>query len=142
MIRAVVDTNVVFEGLTSLSAASQVMDAWVERRFVPCVSTALALEYEEVLTNKLGAKKGPAALKALQALLDRAQFVPIHYRVRPASPDPDDDFVLEAAYNSGAVVVTRNLKDLKAAGASLGIVVRTPDEFLEDLDQEVPGWPA
>jgi len=138
MIRAVVDTNVVFEGLTSLSAAGQVMDAWARRSFVPCVSTALALEYEEVLTNKLGARKRPVALKALQALLDRAEFVAIHYRVRPASPDPDDDFVLEAAYNSGAVIVTRNLKDLRAAGASLGIDVRTPDEFLEDLDQEVP----
>ena len=138
MIRAVVDTNVVFEGLTSLSASGQVMDAWIARRFVPCVSTALALEYEEVLTNKLGARKGPRALKALQALFDRTEFVPIHYRVRPASPDPDDDFVLEAAYNSGAVIVTRNLRDLEVAGASLGIDVQTPEKFMEDLDLEVP----
>jgi putative PIN family toxin of toxin-antitoxin system len=138
MIRAVVDTNVVFEGLTSLSASGQVVDAWVDRRFVPCVSTALALEYEEVLTNKLGDRKRPRALRALQALLDRAVFVPIYFQVRPASPDPDDDFVLEAAYNAGAQLVTRNLKDLLAPGKSLGIDVRTPEQFMKTLDQEVP----
>ena len=46
MLRAVVDTNVLFEGLTSRGDAANVLDRWVARDFVPCVSTALALEYD------------------------------------------------------------------------------------------------
>jgi hypothetical protein len=45
MLRAVVDTNVLFEGLTHLGPAAEVIDAWVAGEFQPCVSTAaLALD--------------------------------------------------------------------------------------------------
>lgn len=47
MRRAVIDTNVLLEGITRKADAGRVIDAWANRRFVPCVSTALALEYEE-----------------------------------------------------------------------------------------------
>jgi predicted nucleic acid-binding protein len=54
VIRAVVDTNVLFEGLTRLGTGAEVIDAWVDRRFQPCVSTALALEYQDVLRGSYG----------------------------------------------------------------------------------------
>lgn len=133
MLRAVVDTNVLFEGLTKVGTCSAVVDAWVAGEFVPCVSTALALEYEEVLTNKLSASKRKHARGALQALLKRAEWVPIYRRVRPVSGDPDDDFVLECAFNGRAVVVTRNLKDLKVGEAVLGLSVWTPEQFIAEL---------
>ncbi|MCB9780534.1 MAG: PIN domain-containing protein [Alphaproteobacteria bacterium] len=133
MLRAVIDTNVLFEGLTKVGTCSAVVDAWVARGFVPCVSTTLALEYEEVLTGKLGPGKRERAAGALQALLKRAEWVPIYRRVRPVSPDPDDDFVLECAFNARAVVVTRNLKDLKVGEEVLGLDVWTPDQFIHEL---------
>ena len=67
-VMAVIDTNVLFEGLTKLGACSLIIDAWVDRLFIPCVSTALAYEYEEVLTNKLRPERSGRALLALQAL--------------------------------------------------------------------------
>lgn len=133
MLRAVVDTNILFEGLTKVGPCSEVVDAWVAREFVPCVSTALALEYEEVLTNKLGPRKREHATGALQALLNRAEWVPIYRRVRPVSGDPDDDFVLECAFNGRAVVVTRNLKDLKVGEDVLGLQVWSPEQFIQEL---------
>jgi predicted nucleic acid-binding protein len=132
--RAVVDTNVLFEGLTTLGDCSAVVDAWVARKFSPCVSVALALEYEEVLTNKLGAARNRQALGALQALLDRAEFVPIHFQTRPLSPDADDDFVIECAFNASAPIVTRNLRDLRIAEEVLQIPVLTPERFLKMLE--------
>ena len=88
MIRAVIDTNVLFSGLTALGTDARLMDAWVERRFVPCVSTALALEYQATLLSKLNPRRRGLAAGALQALLDRSEYVPIHFSYRPASPDP------------------------------------------------------
>lgn len=133
MLRAVVDTNVLFEGLTKKGACAQVVDAWVAKQFVPCVSTALALEYEEVLTNKLGDRKRPHALGALQALLVRAEFTLITFTVRPASPDPDDDFVVDCAFNASAPVVTRNLKDFRGLSESIGVTALSPEEFVSRL---------
>jgi predicted nucleic acid-binding protein len=44
MIRAVIDTNVVLQGLTHRGDPGRIIEAWRDRRFLPCVSTALALE--------------------------------------------------------------------------------------------------
>jgi len=137
--RVVVDTNVLFEGLTKTGACADVVDLWAAREITVCVSTALALEYEEVLTNKLGEPKRAHALPALQALLNRVEFIAILTRVRPMSPDPDDDLVIECAYNGHADIVTRNTKDLGLAEAALGVRVLTPEQFLELREENEDG---
>ena len=137
MLRAVVDTNVLFEGLTRHGAAGEILDAWVAGRFRPCVSTALALEYEDVLQRKLGASKGDRARKALQALLARSQYVPIRFTYRPASPDPSDDLVVDCVLNSQSVLVTNNVKDFQRPAQELGFQIRRPPDFLELLRKEV-----
>jgi predicted nucleic acid-binding protein len=87
-----------------------------------------------VLTNKLRPARSTNALAALQALLDRAEFVPIHFHTRPLSPDADDDFVIECAFNASAPIVTRNLRDLRIAEEVLQIPVLTPDSFMKMLE--------
>ena len=131
---AVIATNVRFEGLTYRGPSGSVIDARVVGRFVPCVSTALALEYQEVLTNRSGESRRTTVLLALQALLDRAEWIPILQRLRPLSIDPDDDFVIECAHSAGASIVTRNLRDLETAQITLGIAVLTPEDFLARLE--------
>lgn len=81
--RITVDTNILFEGLTRLGPCSRIVDAWVARKFVACVSTTLALEYEAVLGTKLARDKRRYALGALAALLDRAEYIPVTIRLRP-----------------------------------------------------------
>ena len=138
MLRAVIDTNVLFTGLTSRGPSAEVVDAWVLRRFVPCVSTALALEYEATLTDKLGDMKRPHAMGALQALLDRAEFVPISTRIRPLSPDADDDRIIECAWAAGGCLVTMNRRDLIVAEQVLGILVVSPADFLKLIEENAP----
>jgi predicted nucleic acid-binding protein len=81
----------------------------------------------------LGDKKRPLALGALQALLARVEFVPVLFSVRPMSPDPDDDLVVDCAFNARAAIVTRNAKDFRGFEAALGIVVLSPEEFCDHL---------
>jgi putative PIN family toxin of toxin-antitoxin system len=130
VIRAVVDTNVLFEGLTRLGSAADVVDAWADRRFLPCVSTALALEYQDVLARKLRPTRGESALMALQALLVRCEYVPIYYSYRPASRDPGDDFIVDCVLNSQAVLITYNVRDFAEASRHLGFKVLQPSEFM------------
>ena len=135
MLRAVVDTNVVFEGLTHLGPAARVIDAWVAGDFQPCVSTALALEYQDVLGRKLSPKRGETVLKALQALFARARYVPIWYTYRPASRDPGDDHVVDCVVNSQSILITSNLRDFMNPARTLGFTVLRPPDFLRALTE-------
>ncbi|MBN1659018.1 MAG: PIN domain-containing protein [Anaerolineae bacterium] len=129
--RAIIDTNVVFEGLTTRgSAAGVIVDAWMARLFVPCVSTALAYEYATVLARKLSEQRWQVVSQVLDALLDRAEFTPIYYSWRPSSPDRADEHVVDCAMNAGACVVTSNVRDFALAHRELGLGVLTPAEFV------------
>ena len=135
MLRAVVDTNVLFEGVTHLGPAAEVLDAWVAGDFQPCVSTALALEYQDVLGRKLGPSRVETALKALQALLARAQYVPIWYTYRPASRDPGDDHVIDCVVNSQSMLITSNIRDFREPARTLRFAVLRPPDFLRVLKE-------
>ena len=136
-LRAVIDTNVVFEGLTSQGcAAGLIMDAWLAGLFRPCVSNALAYEYADVLSRKLNPKRWQTIKSVLGRLLLEADFISIYYMWRPASPDPADEHLIDCAMNAGALLVTWNMKDFKTARTSLGLQLMSPIEFLNSLAEQ------
>ena len=128
--RVLLDTNVLFEGLTrQKSACGLIIDTWLAGLIRVYVSDALAFEYVDVLSRKLSDAKWQQARIALRTLLAKADFVQIHYSWRPASPDPGDDLVIDCAMNANAWLITANIKDFRAAQADLGLQVLTPLEF-------------
>jgi putative PIN family toxin of toxin-antitoxin system len=140
--RAVIDTNVLVEGLNRKGPAGRVIDAWAAGRFVVCVSTAMALEYEAVLSRYGSQERTDKVRRALQALLSRAEFVPILFSYRPISPDPGDDMVIDCAMNARAVVVTSNQKDFHEAAKKLGFELFSPKIFVDRLKKESGTWPG
>ena len=132
--RAVIDTNVVFEGVTAKGgAAGMVIDAWIRGEFEPFVSTTLAYEYRDVLARKLGNDRWIIIRPMLIAMFRQAVVVDIFFTWRPASPDRGDDHVIDCAMNANAPIVTENVRDFKLAQRSLGMAVMTPAEFLARL---------
>lgn len=133
-LRIVVDTNVVFEGLTKQGGASGLMvDAWLTGLMVVCVSNALAYEYSDVLSRKLSEERWSRLKPVLGQLLSIAQYTNIYFSWRPTSPDSGDDLVIDCAMNAGAIVVTSNIRDFQSAKKSLGLRVLTPVQFVEAL---------
>jgi putative PIN family toxin of toxin-antitoxin system len=133
-IRVVIDTNVVFEGLTKQGgAAGFIVDAWLAGLIQVCVSTALVYEYEDVLSRKLSEIRWQRLQPVLSALLGKVEFTVIYYSWRPTSPDPGDDLVIDCAMNASAVVVTSNTRDFQRAKVSLGLQVMTPTELVIKL---------
>jgi len=132
--RIVVDTNVVFEGLTNQGGASGlIVDAWLAGLMVVCVSTALAYEYTDVLSRKLSEERWGQLKPVLGQLLNVAQYTNIYFSWRPTSPDAGDDLVIDCAMNAGAIVVTSNIQDFQSAKESLGLRVLTPVQFVKTL---------
>jgi predicted nucleic acid-binding protein len=136
MIRAVIDTNVVFEGFTKRNSASTlILRAWRSGLFQPCVSLALQYEYYDVLSRKLSPQRWQRVQPALGTLLTTARRVVTYYYWRPISPDPGDDFVIDCAMNAKACVVTYNVRDFALARLELGLFVLTPEELLVQLSE-------
>ncbi|MDZ4872492.1 MAG: hypothetical protein CLLPBCKN_001880 [Chroococcidiopsis cubana SAG 39.79] len=131
MLRVVIDTNVVFAGLTQRgNAASLIVDAWLADLLQVYVSNALAYEYADVLSRKLSETRWQSMKPVLGTLLSQANFTTIYYSWRPTSPDPGDEHVIDCAMNASAIVVTSNIRDFKTAKESLGLQVMTPVEVV------------
>jgi len=132
--RVVIDTNVVFEGLTKQGGASGlVVEAWLAGLMVVCVSNALAYEYSDVLSRKLSEERWSRLKPVLGQLLRIAQYTNIYFSWRPTSPDVGDDLVIDCAMNAGAIVVTSNIRDFRSATEALGLPVLTPVHFVSVL---------
>ena len=134
LLRVVVDTNVVFEGLTKNGGASGlIVDAWLAGLMVVCVSNTLAYEYDDVLSRKLAKERWIQIQPVLARLISIAEYTSIYFSWRPTSPDLGDDLAIDCAMNADAIVVTSNIKDFRSAKEWLGLRVMTPVEFVSVL---------
>lgn len=138
MQRVVLDTSVVVSALRSATGASNVLLRQVAtRRLVPLATTALFLEYEDVLKraeHRLVHGLTPDRVDAfLAALASACEPVDIHFHWRPQLADAADEMVLEAAVNGRAdALVTHNVRDFLTAGQKFGLPVKTPGELLSE----------
>jgi len=137
--RIVLDTSVLVAGLRSrLGASNRLLELVAAGRCVPLVSTAVFLEYDDVLRraeHKLATGMSEDDVSGfLAALASASEPVEVHFRWRPQLPDPADELILEAAVNGQAdAIVTHNLRDFQAAAQTFGLRVMTPAQALEEL---------
>jgi len=139
MRRLVLDTSVLVSGLRSRSGASyQILLRVAAGDIEPCASTALFLEYEDVLNRSdtlVATGFSAADIEAfLSAFASAARPVDIHFRWRPQLSDPKDELVLEAAVNAGRVpLVTHNVRDFVVAAPRFDVRVYTPGQYLQEV---------
>ena len=136
MIRAVIDTNVLFAALRSSSGAShQILLAADRGDFEMALSVPLLAEYDDVLVRPNSGIFIPR--QAVEAIIGRIAQIshkqPIYFLWRPLLPDPKDDMVLELGIASGAThIVTFNHKDFIPA-SQFGIAIVNPSTFIRLL---------
>ncbi|KPA11789.1 protein containing DUF132 [Candidatus Magnetomorum sp. HK-1] len=130
-LKIVIDTNVLFEGLTNKnSPSSQVIDALIFNKCKAYICNALAYEYEDVLSRKLSKRRWSDLKPIFTDILLKMHFTDIVISYRPSSPDPGDDHVIDCAVNSNSMIVTNNTKDFKLAKRALGIKILKPENFI------------
>ena len=133
----VIDTNVLVAGLRSRRGTSfRLLQLLGDPRWQPNLSVAVALEYEDVLKRQFMASTiTPADVDLLlDYLFSVSNRVEIHFTLRPALRDPDDDRILELAVRANAIIVTFNHRDFVGAEA-FGIQVLRPIDFLKLLGE-------
>jgi putative PIN family toxin of toxin-antitoxin system len=138
--RAVLDTSIVVAAFRSRQGASNLLLEHVARGLVrPLVTTALFLEYEDVLLrpeHRLATGMSEADVAgALAALASAAEPVEVYFRWRPQLRDPADELVLEAAVNGRAdALVTHNVRHFAPAATRFELRVLTPQQCLKEVE--------
>ena len=136
-LRVLLDASVLRAGFVSGAGASrQLLLATFTGKVT--ASTALMLEYEEVLLRPETLQQAGVPVRDALAFLDGfcAICLPIVVRVRwrPQSPDSGDDLVIDAAVNGFAnAIATFNLRDLRAPAARFGILAEPPADTLRRI---------
>ncbi len=104
----VLDTNCL---LMSLSRRSRYYPIWrnfVDGKYSLCITNEILTEYEEILTQKIGAEIASNVIKALLDL-PNTKIVQVYYHLHLITADPDDDKFVDCAFKSNAkYIVTQD----------------------------------
>ena len=138
-LRVLLDTSVLRAGFVSDAGASRrLLTAALTGRVTAIASTALMLEYEDVLLRPETLERAGVSARDALAFLDGlcavCRPVTVRVRWRPQSPDSGDDLVIDAAVNGLAdAIATFNLRDLRAPAARFGIPAEPPADVLRRI---------
>jgi putative PIN family toxin of toxin-antitoxin system len=132
--RVVLDTTVLVAAARSRRGASFALISSIPtRKFQPCLSVALYIEWQQVLTRPEHLPPGRTldeVRRYLRSLASESHLQEIHFLWRPFLRDADDDMVLELAFAAGCpYIVTHNVKDFHGS-EQLGVATITPRDFL------------
>ena len=134
--KVIFDTSVLVDAARSSQGASfALISALPSKQFQICLSVALYVEWQAVLTR---AEHLPLnqevenALAFLRYLASIAHLQDIYYLWRPQLRDPNDDMVLELAVAAQAkYIVTHNIRDFQRL--KFDVIAITPADFLKLL---------
>jgi len=141
MTRVVFDTSVLVAATRSRSGASfTLVQSIPSQQFEICLSVALYLEWQDVLTRPEHLLPGLTVadvLEFVRFLGSVARLQPIYFLWRPYLPDPADDMILELALAAGCrYIVTHNVRHF-AGSDKLGIEPITPGAFMKLLKEDM-----
>jgi putative PIN family toxin of toxin-antitoxin system len=138
-VRIVLDTaSFVTAVRSSNGAAGEVLRMIFREELVPLMDLKLGLECRDVALRlehvKASALSKREILELIEAIEAFAEPVEVVMKIRPLSPDPSDDMVLDVAINGRAeALVTSNKRYFARAEKRFGIPVLFLAELLEKM---------
>src|SRR5436309_15213392 len=138
--RVVLDTNLLVAAIRSRQGASFALVSSIPSpEFQPCLSVALYVEWQDVLTRPENLPPGLTpedALGFVRYLASQSHLQEVHFLWRPFLRDADDDMVLELAFAADCrYIITHNVKDFHGS-EQLGVVAISPREFLNVIGKK------
>ena len=132
--KVVFDTNVVASASFWRGAPFDCLAAWAQGRCVAAVSSTLLAEYHETVEELRLDYPKLKCVEWVAALTEAAELVFPVERASGATPDPDDEMILECAVAGEAdFIVSGDKKHLLVLRQYQGIPIVSPAEFLRQL---------
>jgi putative PIN family toxin of toxin-antitoxin system len=128
------DTNVLVQARARGHACFPILDSWVAGKFTLAVSTAILLEYEEVIARLSGREhwhKFARLMDYVELTTGALLRVTPHYPFQVISHDPDDNIFTDCAITAAAdYVVTEDHHFAPLATAGYHPQPITPADFI------------
>ncbi len=138
MRHVVVDTNCLLRMIPLRSKYRSVWDAFLEEKYVVCVSNDILSEYLEILTQKVN---HTFAVRIVNALLKSncIKFFDPHYHFGLITIDPDDNKFVDCAIVASADYIVSDDKHFSILKTIPfpKVNVITLEEFQNDLEREL-----
>ena len=132
--KVVFDTNVVASASFWRGAPFDCLAAWAQGRCVTVVSSNLLAEYHETVSELRLDYPSRKCVEWVEVLTASAELVFPIERASGATPDPDDEMILECALAAEAdYIVSGDIKHLLALRQFQGIPIVAPADFLRRL---------
>jgi len=132
--RVIFDTNVVASASFWRGKPFECLAAWAAGRCEAAVSPALLAEYHETMEELLLDYPDRKPVDWAAALGDSAELVFPTERASGATPDPDDEMVLECAVAAEAdFIISGDKQHLLPLGEYRDVKIVSPGEFLRRL---------
>jgi uncharacterized protein len=133
-VKVVFDTNVVASATFWRGAPFTCLAAWAQGHCEAVVSPALLAEYHETIEELRRVYPDHAAVEWTEALTEAATLVFPAERAAGATPDPNDEMILECALAAEAdAIVSGDKKHLLPLGRFREIPILSPADFLRSL---------
>jgi putative PIN family toxin of toxin-antitoxin system len=136
--RVVIDTNILLQAIAHGSRLRPIWTAFLNEAFTLHLTSAILLEYEELLAQKTS----EAVAKSIISLLSKApnaHLTTIYYRWNVIKNDPDDNKFFDAAIAANADYLVTNdthfnqVKNLPFPK----VTIVSSDEFLQVLSEVI-----
>jgi uncharacterized protein len=129
--RATLDTNVFVSALVFGGVLGRILDLHTDEAFLLCTSPAIMTELQRVLAERFEWAEEDIEI-TLKAIFSRAEIVEPQATIT-ASPDPDDNHILECAVESKSDVIVTGDDDLLRLNSFQDIQIIKPRDFLDTL---------
>ena len=132
--KVIFDTNVVASASFWRGAPFDCLAAWAQGRCIAAVSSNLLAEYHETIEELRLDYPSRKCVEWVEALTESAELVFPTDRATGATPDPDDEMILECAVAAEAdFIVTGDKKHLLPLREFQGVQIICAVEFLKRL---------
>ena len=96
MLNIVLDTNVLLVSVSERSPYHWVYRSLIEGRYRLCITTAIAYEYESIVTKHMSVRVAEYVLEFME-IAPNVSWIDRYYRWRLIKADPDDDKFVDCA---------------------------------------------
>jgi putative PIN family toxin of toxin-antitoxin system len=136
--RVVIDTNILLQAIAHGSRLRPIWTAFLNEVFSLHLTTAILLEYEELLAQKTSGVVA-ASIVSLMDKAPNAYFNSVYYRWNAITSDPDDNKFFDAAIAANADYLVTNDSHFNSVKnlAFPKVTIVSSDEFLQVLSEVI-----
>lgn len=133
MLRIVLDTNVLISAIIRNGKPRKLFQLGIDGKYKILTSKEILNEFEGVIHRPKFKMTKDEVIVIVSTLVDSSEKIPLKSNFKVIESDPDDDIIINTAYDGKADYIVSGDPDLKSLKNFKGIKIVSVDEMLKIL---------